>query len=241
MQILRCSAAAAVAVLLCSSASFGGLLPADPMAFHDGAMTWSGTRAFSAGSGSSALRVTVDFAVYAPGAIATSPVLGSFADPSGGSQYVYAYQLWNDVSGGSSAVTSFSVGFADVLDSVKDNKLPANLGFVPAYPDGIPPSSWGFTFPGGGVAAQSAVWDYTSPLSQGSHSNVLIYTSPYPPEWDAASVQGGRANTQALPSPTPEPGTCSLFACAAACGIALVGMRRRREYSQLEPDSPLAP
>jgi hypothetical protein len=159
-----------------------------------------------------------------------SSVLGFPSDPSGGSQYVYAYQLWND-TGGSLSISAFTIGFADAADSDQGtesaDKRPDNISYLSGFPSGDPPTSAAFTYPGGGGPAQSGVWNFSGGLPIGDHSNVLIYTSPYPPELDVGTVQGLRTNTQMLPSPVPEPATVLLLFFAAA---QLWAMRVRRPH-----------
>jgi len=207
----------------------GSYLPVDPNAYNDGTTTWHGTVPFAASNVIGNLAINVDYAVYAPGAFSTSTALGNPTDPSNGSQYVYAYQLWNN-AGGSLALSAFSVGFADAKDSdgatEGSNKLPANIGYYNIPSDtGVPPSGQAFVPPSG--IAGSADWTYSPGLQVGSHSNVLIYTSPYPPETDTATVQGGITDTQRLPSPVPEPATGLLLGAAVAFLLA-VRVRRAR-------------
>ena len=138
-------------------AAMGGLLPIDPLAYNDGTTTWSGTQAFTAGSGGTHLGVTVDYAVYAPGEFQASSTLGYPADPSNGSEFVYAYQLWNNV-GGHLGVTTLTVGLADALDSgayTEGDKLPANIGIVANTGSAVvgQPSSENFSYPTGGGPA----------------------------------------------------------------------------------------
>ena len=117
MRFNRCLAVGLVFMLAYSSAALGDVLPNDPNAYNDGTTDWRGTVPFdnvvSFGHTTFSLSSDVDYAVYAPGKFDLS--FGSAADPSNGSQYVYAYQLF-DV-GGNQNVTAFSVGFADSLDS----------------------------------------------------------------------------------------------------------------------------
>ncbi|MGA2031017.1 MAG: PEP-CTERM sorting domain-containing protein [Thermoguttaceae bacterium] len=232
MRITRLPGVVLVVMLACSGAAMGSMLPLDPNAYNDGTRTWSGTQAFVGPGG--LLDVAVDYAVYAPGQFHASTTLGNPTDPSNGSEFVYAYQL-NNV--GVFNVACFSVGLADAADSdagKEADKLPANIGFVanfPGDPNGFPPFSEAFTYPSGGRPAQSADWSYSSSLPAGSYSNILIYTSPYPPHTDAATVQAGQIATEGLPSPfnpAPEPASGLLLAVAAVFLLAVRVCRPRR-------------
>jgi hypothetical protein len=223
MRIVKYLGIIMIALLGFGSAAQGGLLPTDPQAYNDGTMTWSGTQAYAAGSGTNSLKTTVDYAVYAPGQFNNSSALGNPTDPSGGSQYVYAYQLWNN-TGGSLAISAFTLGFADAADSDKGteaaDKQPANIGYLAGTPSGDPPTGEAFTYAGGSGPAQSGVWNFSGGVPAGDHSNVLIFTSPYPPEFDLGTVQGGRTSTQMLPSPVPEPASSLLLFFFAAAFLA---------------------
>ena len=161
------------------------------------------------------LAVDIQYCVYAPGQFALS---FPGEDPSGGSEYVYAYEVANDIAPhpvdppfDPGYVTRFSVGLND------EDEQAANIGFV----DGAgqnPNASF--------LVPRTAGWDFTSPtLNYVSTSDVLLFTSPFPPELDTATVSGGaHIKTENLPSPTPEPATFALLAVGAAVALA----RRRR-------------
>ncbi len=213
-----------VVLLVCSSAAMGSWLPLDGNVLTSGTTTWQGTVPFTYTLGSHNLNVNVDYAVYAPGQFGTSMELGYPTDPSDGTEYVYAYQIWNN-TGGNQGVSAFTVGFT----AAPGNSDPANQGFVLAPSNsGVPPASYDFSY-GSSGDAQSAVWSYGSatPLAIGKYSDILIYTSPYPPEWDQSSVQTASALVAGgfLPSPVPEPATCTLLIVA---GIFLAVRRRMR-------------
>ncbi len=209
MRITNYSAAFLIVALLQGSVAKGGLLATDSAAYNDGTTTWRGTQPFTSFG---LLDVNVDYAVYAPGQFQLSSALQNPTDPSSGTQYVYAYQLLNDV-GGTLPVTAFSVGFTDVGDTDAGtegaNKLVSNVGYISPFPAGAVPSNTAYN-------GQSAVWNYATALTTGTESAVLVYTSPYPPETDFASVQGFASDQERLPSPVPEPASGLLLLLFAA-------------------------
>jgi hypothetical protein len=88
---------------------------------------------------------------------------------------------------------------------------------------GDDPSSFSF-IPAGGPPFNSATWNFTSAIPDTHYSEILLFTSAFPPEFYDASVQGGGLSKQSrLPSPVPEPGTV-----LAACGMMGALLIRRR-------------
>lgn len=225
MHLNRYSAVGLVVMLACTSAAMGGVLSNDPNAYYDAMTDWHGTQPFdyskTYGSFTFALEVNVDYAVYAPGSFAAS--FGTANDPSDGTQYVYAYQLLNN-QGGNLPVQSFSVGFAN---SQNGPTLPQNIGFVLTDSGATPYTSATIT---GGNNPQSAYYNFTNqnvPAGTG-YSDILIYTSPNPPQWETGSIISGSFGASAsLPSPVPEPATGALLAVAAICFMAVRVCRRR--------------
>jgi hypothetical protein len=148
----------------------------------------------------------VEFAVFAPG-------FYPGADPSGGTNYVYAYQVMPalDTDGttilGSTYVSWYSVG----LDG---DENPSGIGPDPTQGvlGGQAPDTSGFQ----GTPITTALWEYIPTVLNvhtGAYSEVLLFTSPYGPEWDNASVSGGFGlqDMESLPSPAPEPMTVLLI------------------------------
>jgi len=188
-------------------ATRGAPLVSDPNAIP----TWRGTRAFSASSGGASLQVDIEYAVYAPGAYGASGT-----DPSGGSDYVYAYQVFND-QGGTSPLSSTTVGLvpgsgATNIGSDSTSGTPGGTAPATSAFSGSPPSSAGYYF-----------WANTiDPPAE--FSEVLLFTSPNGPRWvSAAVVDSGLADSQPLPSPIPEPVTLALL----AAGAGLICLRPR--------------
>ncbi len=207
-----------IALGLLVGPAVAGPLPTDPNAMA----AWRGQQFFSSSAGGFTLTATVEFAVYAPNTVETSSALGNpgFAmDPSHGTQYVYAYEVFN---------TSPAIGGAVITTST----VGLNLGVIPAgatisddpVPDGgVVPTADFFS------GTSSAAWTF-GPLAIGAHSDILFFTMPYGPIDQPGGIQGGHGtrDSQPLPSPTPEPGTAVLSAIAAACLMAATIRRRRR-------------
>ena len=155
----------------------------------------------------------VEYAVYQAGDYEDSGT-----DPSGGTEYVYAYQIFNDLAG-DVLVSSFSVG----LDSAADpDDIGSDAGSGTA--GGTAPSASAFS----GSPPTSAVWYFFNDTIDppGEYSEVLIFTSPNGPQWAPATVMdSGLSDIQNLPSPIPEPATLALMGLGGAFAL----IRRRRK------------
>jgi hypothetical protein len=140
----------------------------------------------------------LDYAVFEPG-----DYLGT--DPSGGTEYLYAYQAI--VPGASSqALTAVSVGLLQGGSVTATDWEPA------AEAGGIEPLF--------SVVSESSVVTYFGiEVSPDDFSTVFLYTSPAEPTFAAASaLAGGYSDQQLAPSPVPEPATAALL-CVAALGL----------------------
>jgi hypothetical protein len=221
MRIVKYHGYALLLVVCISSLAVGDLLSTDPAAIPG----WQGTRHYSV-VGVGSLKVDVDYAVYAPGQLATSTVLDAPTYPGADTQYVYAYQIHNNI-GGSQYLETLSVGFQDQVDFdslTEPPELPSNIGFLAGL--GNVPTNTSFS-----TGLTSARWSFVpTNVEIGQHSTVLIYTSPYPPEWDKASIQGGFAMiaTENLPSPVPEPASVFLLTAAVLVAVLAAAARRGR-------------
>ncbi len=198
----------------------GGMADAAPLVTDPNAMpVWQGTQGFydvDVLFPGVTLDVDVEYAVYAPGQYGKSGT-----DPSGGTQFVYAYQVFNNLAG-NVPVSSFSVGL-DPTANVASIGSDAGSGTQPV---GTAPTANAFT----GVPPTSACWYFflnsIDPPPANEYSTVLLFTSPYGPKWAPGSVMdAGLSDKQDLPSPTPEPATMALLALG---GLGLLMGRKRQ-------------
>ena len=200
----KAMAATVITLLLAGSAL------ATPIASDLNAIpAWQGTQrfqAYDAGLGAT-IDVDVEYAVYQAGDYEDSGT-----DPSGGTEYVYAYQIFNDLAG-DVLVSSFSVG----LDSAADpDDIGSDAGSGTA--GGTAPSASAFS----GSPPTSAVWYFFNDTIDppGEYSEVLIFTSPNGPQWAPATVMdSGLSDIQNLPSPIPEPATLALMGLGGAFAL----------------------
>ena len=157
------------------------------------------------------LDANIEYAVYAPGSYPGT-------DPSAGSNWVYAYQVFNN-STGSVDLSQLSVG-----------RLPGstvnNVGHDPSYG----------TLSAGHIptlmlqTSSSVIWNFLNSLiDPGEFSDVLLFTSPNSWSMGPGSIQnGGLAQTTTLPTPVPEPATMLILSLSS---MAMIGMRRRRRQA----------
>ncbi len=205
-----------VVTLACCSAAIADTLPTDPHALA----AWQGTEPFVETAFGFTLSASVDYAVYAPGQFQQTFGTTALSDSS---DYVYAYQIYNGP--GQIAVQAFTVGLADFGTHPQDKQV-ANIGYVPNLSDSssVAPPAGSYSFQPGTVPETSALWNF-SPLNNLpalGNSDVLFFTSPYPPELDSSTIQSSLPIIQeSLPSPVPEPATGILLAIAATFFLAV--------------------
>jgi hypothetical protein len=205
---------AAAAASLWGTRAYSAILATDANAipgFH-------GTQDFSTAVGTLSMKGEVDYAVYAPGQFKLT--FGPGSDPSADKGYVYAYQMHNTGGTADRDLGFLSVGFNPASAGGSN---PTDLGIILVGDHGDDPSSSSF-IPASGPPYASATWNFTTTLPDGHFSEILLFTSPFPPEFYDSSVQGGGLSKQSrLPSPVPEPGTA-----LAACGLMGALLVRRR-------------
>lgn len=212
---------AIVVVALLVSPASGGPLSTDPNAMLSGSQDFQGLFTF--------IKADVEYAVYAPGMFGTSAALGNPAadDPSGGTEYVYAYEVFNRATS-SVPLNSLSIG----LEPFAVSGDPGDVTHTPNTPEaGLEPdiAEW---IPNVGDPKANVKWGWTATLiDAGIHSDILLFVSPHAPDFFNSSILGGiDAASAQLPSPTlaPEPSTL-ILAAMAAIGLLAAGFIRRRK------------
>jgi hypothetical protein len=159
-------------------------------------------------SGGGLPTVSVEYAVFSPGSFGSG-------DPSNGLQYVYAYQLLNDATS-PAGISKFTVGLDAGAAATEIGEL-ADSGPTGI---GVAASSYYLTT---GPTTNSAVWNYSSSISAGAKSKLLLFVSPHEPKWLTCTVKGSLlAETGPVPSPIPEPG--ALLSLMVA-GVSLILVR----------------
>lgn len=234
----RCAAAAARVLLLTLvfTPVYAGPLGTTIRALNDGfgpdAGRWHGSLVLFDDALGDTLFAEVDWAVFAR----PDSGIGKFqqflndegipqVDPSGPGDLIYVYQITSVVR---------TLPGIDALMVALDATDGRGAVSAPAF---LPTSSATERAPvGGGDNATFMSWLFGPGLVHGETSPLLIFTSPFLPEFDFLTLQSGQAMAQGLVgSPSdrrlaevPEPGTMSLL---VAGGIAISGRRRRKRGS----------
>jgi len=173
------------------------------------------TQNFFATNGTDTLDINVDFAVWAPGQFPGTYVPFAGFTPANPTDYVYAYQVYNNGPGHGQSTRQFSQLGINSTGGVI-NSLGKDPSFDPSGVDVDTP----FAF----LSPQGASYQFLVPtIGVNQFSVVLLLTSPNAPTFSQASVfdSGLSANGQ-VPMPVPAPATLTLLALGAAC------LRRRR-------------
>jgi len=165
------------------------------------------------GFASTGFAATIEYAVFAPG-----PSFGNFLggpDPTGGTEWVYAFQARLDGD-------TFSVGLESLLAGFDLGAAVGPIGSVAGTGD--------VAVSGAFFNATSAQWNWpAATLSVGEVSDVLYYTSPFAPQRDQVSAKAGfvadagQSSADGFASPIPEPAS---FLLLGAAGV-LLAVRRR--------------
>jgi hypothetical protein len=204
-----------------------GPLPLDPNALP----AYRGdTGTLTSTLGAFSISMDLQYAVYAPGKFNLS--FGPGADPSGGTQYVYAYQFYNAGSAGAFVFSGVSVNLLLGNQAANIEALPLSFGNY-----GQLPVSASFA----SSPPTSARWSYTTAnLPVGGQTQILLFTSPHGPTRSTAQATGGLGVTtdgsHLVPTPIPEPHASVII----VSGVMVLGgaavrraITRRREAKSL--------
>jgi len=200
-----------VVLALFATGASGGMISESA----DALPLWQGRVNIDGSFGTLNVNADVDYAVFAPGDSFQNFLNDyniNYTDPSGGTEYIYAYQI-DENNGSNPGVVSFTVGL--------DGDEPVSGPYaIPGTGDQSPSA---MDFPG-----TSAKWDFGGLLTTGMTSEILLYSSPWGPERDWGTISAGIASglSNEIPSPVPEPGTTVLLGLAVAV-LSLFAKRRR--------------
>jgi PEP-CTERM motif len=217
--------------LLLASVANGGILSGDGAAIMKGSIDITSVIGINGDIGTK-LSASIEYAVYAPGTFGSSLALGSpgnAAEPSNGTEYVYAYEIINNAL--SVAISSFSVGIFDQYDPITSlaNKgvMTSAGGVTPFKVEFIPNPAANL---GDITNAKYSFGPPNTTIPVGGHSDYLMFTSPLGPGLKTSSVVGtGSLRNRLLPTPIPEPSTILLGSFGVATLLAIAGYRRRRK------------
>jgi len=211
------------------SESTGGPLSVTNFAFNDGfgpdAGQWRGSLNVAGAAFGDTLTAEVDWAVFAPGDFQNYLNSQAIAqvDPTSPQDMTYVYQI-HSVTFADPGIDILTVG----LDPIDGRGTLLAPTFVPTGAANEKSPS------GGGDNNTSMAWFFAgNELLPGDASSLLLFTSPYAPEYDFLAVASGLAAqvvSPLVPSPgsrlgpgIPEPGTLVL---ALTCSLLLLAKRR---------------
>ncbi len=203
-------AVAVAGVALATGVAQAGVLGSDPNAMP----AWRGTINGGINAGGVVMDVELDYAVFDVGNYPGT-------DPSGGSEYVYTYQVRN--------LTTSNVGLRVLSIGLQASSGANSIGEDTSV--GAPGAAGDVANDLTSIGATSAKWGYGLSggleLDPGQISHLLLFASPNPPRLNSAAVTDGGlpVDVGEVASPTPEPATAALLAIG---GMSLVAKRRRR-------------
>jgi hypothetical protein len=220
---------AAACLGMLGSQALAGPLATTNRALNDGfgpdAGRWHGTVVVTGAAFGDTITAEVDWAAFGPGdfQLYLNDEAIAQVDPSGPGEVAYVYQI-SAVTAASPGIDTLTVG-VDAADGRGGVSAPA---FVPtgAATEQSPVS--------GGDNVTSMAWFFNgSELLPGDTSSLLIFTSPYSPEFDFLQANSGLAGPAVSPlvaSPSdrlfiPEPGSLAL---ALLGSVAVFRSRRFR-------------
>ena len=227
-RISRCLTLAALGSMLMSANALAGPLATTIRALNDGfgpdAGRWHGTANIAGAAFGDTVTAAVDWAAFGPGGFQQYLNDQGIAqvDPSGANEVIYVYQIAS-VTSAVPGIGTLTVGL-DATDG-RGSVLPPS--FVPA--GGASERS-----PvGGGDNTTSMAWFFDgTELEVGDTSSLLVFSSPFAPEFGFLQVNSGLAGAPVSPlvaSPgdrrIPEPSSLAL-----AVAFSAVALRRRRTF-----------
>jgi hypothetical protein len=231
-----CLIAAVATTMTVASEATAGPLATSNFALNDGfgpdAGRWHGSANVMGAAFGDTLNAQVDWAVFAPGKFQLFLNSQGIAqvDPSGPNELIYVYQI-TSVTDALPGIDALTVG----IDSSDGRGMVSAPAFVlTGAPSEKSPSS-------GGDNTTSMAWFFNgAELDPGDISSLLVFTSPFSPEYDFLSVNSGLAGppvSPLVPSPSdrrfvaevPEPSSLLLGLLGFA---ALLGCRREALHSR---------
>ena len=219
--------------VLISSVVIAGPLATTNLALNDGfgpdAGRWHGSVVVTGMAHGDSLTAAIDWAAFGPGKFQQFLDAEGIAqvDPSGPDEVIYVYQI-TSVASASPGIDSLTVGI-DVADGRGVVLAPSFLA-TGGTTEKAPHS--------GGDNTTSMAWFFNgTELQPGDTSSLLVFTSPFAPEFDFLQVNSGLAGPSPSPlvaSPSdrlfqfdiPEPTTLTV---GLMCSIAMFCSRRSRD------------
>lgn len=180
---------------LAASSARAGLLDGTPFAISG----FTGSVAADRDLGFQSIFSDVDYAVFAPGSFQSFLNANniSFTDPTGGSDFIYAYQIF--VESAAPGVFDFTVGIDPTAPrDVDPNSIPGTGDETPFFTIDSP---------------QQQKWSFDGDLGTGESSQILYFSSPLGPKFNTMTINSGIASpdpSPLVPSPVPEPATLLL-------------------------------
>lgn len=227
---VRQSLLGGMALAWCASGAIAGSLATTNFALNDGfgpdAGRWHGSVAVAGAAFGDTLVAEVDWAVFHHGQFQLYLNSEGIAqvDPSVPGEVVYVYQIAS-ITSASPGVDTLTVGLdaGDVRGSVSAPSFVATGAASAKAPVS------------GGDTTTSMAWFFNGNEPQvGDTTDLLIFTSPFLPEYDFLQVNSGLAGPPVSPlvasigdRPVPEPATALL---ATLC-VGLLSRRRRHRHS----------
>lgn len=216
-----------VTVALCAPQAIAGPLATSNLAFADGfgpdAGRWRGAVAIAGAAFGDVVVAEVDWAVFAHGdfQLYLNGQGIAQADPSTVGELVYVYQI--------SSVTSATPGI-DTLTVGVDPDDGRGTVLAPSFVATGQPTAKAPT--AGGDNTTSMAWFFVgTELQAGDTSDLLVFTSPFAPEFDFLQINSGKAGPAVSPlvasigeRPIPEPSSLALGLLAS---LGLTARRRK--------------